>query len=145
MLAASRTERVIGRISWLMLSIITINWERGSGVLRGTKCLKKCVVFFVILKITIPSHKHRALLNVISMWAVRVNTYGISLVTFSIRMEKKKVNRILSLPFWLLVLKVAFSSCSIICFIDFTKDKFREVALKKIRNNGQHTLKIRME
>jgi hypothetical protein len=25
MLAASRTERVIGRISWLMLSIITIN------------------------------------------------------------------------------------------------------------------------
>jgi len=39
--AAKRTERVMGRIIWLTVSIITINWERGSGVLKGTKCLKK--------------------------------------------------------------------------------------------------------
>jgi hypothetical protein len=39
--AARRTERVIGRISWLTLSIITMNWERGRGVLRGTRWLRK--------------------------------------------------------------------------------------------------------
>jgi hypothetical protein len=144
-LAAKRTDRVMGRISCLILSIITINWESGNGVLRGTRWLKKCVVFLVMLKITMPNQRYNALLNVISMWAVRVNTYGIKLLTFSMRIEKKKVKRMLSFPFWLLVLSVAFSSCSIICFIDFTKDKFRDVTLKKIKSNGQHILKIRIE
>jgi len=40
-LAASRTESVIGRIICLTLSIITIKWDSIIGVPTGTKCLKK--------------------------------------------------------------------------------------------------------
>jgi len=45
MLAQRRTERVMGRIIWLTVSITVMNWERGRGVDRGTICLKKDLVF----------------------------------------------------------------------------------------------------
>ena len=44
MLAHSRTDSVMGRISCLIDSIITINWERARGVERGTRCLRKLLV-----------------------------------------------------------------------------------------------------
>ena len=40
-LAANRTDRVIGRISLLTISIITIKGINATGVPRGTKCDKK--------------------------------------------------------------------------------------------------------
>lgn len=40
-LAHSRTDKVIGRIICLIVSIITINWERARGVESGTRWAKK--------------------------------------------------------------------------------------------------------
>lgn len=44
--AISRTERVIGRITFLMDSISTINGIRAVGVLWGTRCAN---IWFVLL------------------------------------------------------------------------------------------------
>jgi len=44
MFAHNRTERVIGRITRLIVSIKTINWDSGSGVERGTIWLIKWLV-----------------------------------------------------------------------------------------------------
>lgn len=74
MLAANRTDKVIGRIICLTVSIKTMNWERGRGVLKGTKCLKKWFEFLVELKIMNPNQKGNASLNVIIIWALIVNT-----------------------------------------------------------------------
>ena len=72
--AASRTDRVKGRIIWLTVSINTINWDKGRGVLKGTRCLKKWFVFFLNLKITNPNHNGKAKLKVKDIWAVIVKT-----------------------------------------------------------------------
>jgi len=70
--AASRTERVIGRIIWLTVSIITINWDKARGVLKGTKCLKKWFIFLWNLKTIKHNQKGKANLNVNIIWAVIV-------------------------------------------------------------------------
>ena len=48
-LAARRTERVIGRITLLIVSIITINGIRNGGVPRGTRCAKNLCGAFIVL------------------------------------------------------------------------------------------------
>jgi hypothetical protein len=60
MFAANRTDRVIGRIINLTVSIIVINCERGRGVPKGTKCAKKCFEFFIILNIKKENQKGKA-------------------------------------------------------------------------------------
>jgi hypothetical protein len=72
MFAAKRTDKVIGRIICLTVSIITINWERGRGVLKGTKCLEKWFGFFKTLNITKDNHSGKANLNVNIIWALKV-------------------------------------------------------------------------
>jgi len=47
MLAANRTDKVIGRIKFLVISIITINGIRAVGVPLGTRCAKALMVLFV--------------------------------------------------------------------------------------------------
>ncbi len=74
MFAQSRTDSVMGRINRLIDSIITIKCERAIGVDRGTKCLTKCVVFFIMLNITTLSHRGRAKLSVKSICLVSVYT-----------------------------------------------------------------------
>lgn len=49
MFAANRTESVIGRITFLTSSIITIKGINTGGVPLGTKCAKKFVKLLVIL------------------------------------------------------------------------------------------------
>jgi len=71
-LAASRTERVIGRIICLTVSIITINWERSNGVLKGTKWLKKWCGFLNELKKIKLNQKGKATLRVNIIWALKV-------------------------------------------------------------------------
>ena len=51
MLAANRTERVIGRIKFLIVSIRTIKGIKTLGVPRGTRCLRK--KFKSLIKIVI--------------------------------------------------------------------------------------------
>lgn len=73
-LAASRTERVIGRIIWLTLSINTINCERKIGVDNGTKWLSAWFQLRRILNIKNPSQKGRIRERATDRWAVIVNT-----------------------------------------------------------------------
>lgn len=47
MFAASRTDKVMGRIMFLIISIITMNGIRALGVPFGTKCAKASIVLFV--------------------------------------------------------------------------------------------------
>jgi len=47
-LAANRTDRVIGRISLLTISIITIKGINATGVPRGTKCEKKKFILYTV-------------------------------------------------------------------------------------------------
>lgn len=69
-LAARRIDSVIGRISCLIVSIKTINWDRANGVLRGTKWLRKLFVLFLKVKKNKPSQKGIAILNLKNMWEV---------------------------------------------------------------------------
>lgn len=119
MLAARRTANVIGRIICLILSIKTMNWDSGSGVLKGTKWLRKWALFLVSLKSTIPNHSGKAAEKVISMWAVRVNTNGMRPDMFSAKILINNDSRIFSLPLILGFLKVAFSSCSMKLTMEF--------------------------
>ena len=72
MFAHNRTDRVIGRMIWLMVSIIVINWDRAKGVDRGTKWLKKWLVFFLTENRIILIHTGKAKLNLKSIWLVTV-------------------------------------------------------------------------
>lgn len=47
MLAESRTARVIGRITLLIVSIITMNGIKILGVLIGTKCANICFILLI--------------------------------------------------------------------------------------------------
>jgi len=66
-LAAKRTESVMGRMIWLTVSTSTMKLDRAIGVLRGTKWLKKCCVLFFNLNSTRPVHKGSLKLSEISM------------------------------------------------------------------------------
>jgi hypothetical protein len=74
MFAANRTDNVIGRIVCLTVSIITINWDKGKGVLNGTKWLRKWLVFFNMLNITKEIHNGKAKLKVNIIWDLKVKT-----------------------------------------------------------------------
>lgn len=85
--ADRRTERVIGRINWLAVSIRTINWDSGRGVLKGTRWLRKWLVLLRALKSTKESQKGSARHKVNIIWAENVNTYGSSPVMFVSRIS----------------------------------------------------------
>ena len=74
--AASRTDKVIGRIRFLVSSIITINGIKIYGVPEGTKCLKKEFKSFKIIhvKYEIQENKANESLNLKCLEAVKV--YG---------------------------------------------------------------------
>lgn len=72
MFAASRTDKVIGRIMFLTISISTINGIRGAGVPKGTRWARKWRVLLIILKIIKPNHIGKAKERVIARWLVAV-------------------------------------------------------------------------
>ena len=128
----------------LVVSMRTINWDRGSGVLSGTKWLKKWEVFLWILNKTNPIQKARALLKVISMWAVIVKMYGIRPAKLKIKIVIKKDSKILILPFWFFLLRVAFNSCSIKLIIVLKNVRFRGWFLNSNKDHGRQRLNKRM-
>lgn len=74
MLAANRTDKVIGRMTLLTISIKTINGIKIIGVPRGTKWAKKELISKITdLKIT-ATHKGSAILRVNVKWDEEVNT-----------------------------------------------------------------------
>ena len=107
MFAASRIERVIGRIICLAVSIKTINCERNMGVLNGTKCLRKWFGLFIILKIINPNQKGRAKESVNNKCAETVKIYGISPIILTIKIMLNRVVNIFIFPILFLLLIVA--------------------------------------
>lgn len=73
MLAANRTERVKGRIKFLINSIKTIKGIKALGVPKGTKWANMCVGVFIQPIIICPSHKGRAKATVKVRWLEEVN------------------------------------------------------------------------
>ena len=85
-LAESRTARVPGRITLLIVSIKTIKGIRTGGVPCGTKCANMCWVLLNHPNIIKLNHKGKANDSVIVIWLVLVKIYGNS--------PKKLLNRI---------------------------------------------------
>jgi hypothetical protein len=71
-LAASRTDKVIGRIILLIISINTIKGINGAGVPIGTRCARKSVMLLIILNIMKLTQKGRAKDKVMARWLVDV-------------------------------------------------------------------------
>jgi hypothetical protein len=130
MLAASRTDSVMGRIIRLTDSIITINCERGSGVPKGTKWAKKFLVFFILLNKRNLNHKGKAIESVSLRWHVKVKTYGNKPNAFLIRINQKIVDNIIILPRVLVLLKEACISFSRNIIISLFPCKVRFLLIK---------------
>jgi len=103
MFAAKRTERVIGRIICLTLSIRVINWERAIGVLKGTRWAKKWFVLLRALKSQKANQRGKAKDRVKAMWAVSVKTYGKRPIKFRVKININSVTIKFLFPFmnWL--------------------------------------------
>lgn len=91
MLAANRTDNVIGRIKFLISSMITIKGIRAVGVPRGIKWERAVDGVLNQNQKTCPSHKGRAMLKVKARWLEGVNTYGLRPKVFRGRMKKNTV------------------------------------------------------
>ena len=86
--AASRIERVPGRITLLTVSITTITGINAPGVPAGTRWAMILENWYVTEKIILPSHKGRPNLIVILKWLVLVKIYGKRPIKFE---NKKKI------------------------------------------------------
>lgn len=71
-LAANRTAKVPGRITFLTVSIKTIKGISAPGVPAGTKWANMCCVWWTHPKIIIESQRGRASARVIVKWLVLV-------------------------------------------------------------------------
>lgn len=71
-LAARRTDRVIGRIMFLIISIITMKGIKGAGVPIGTRWARNSVMLLIILNIINLIQKGRASESVIAKCLVEV-------------------------------------------------------------------------
>jgi len=67
-LAASRIERVPGRITFLTVSIITITGINATGVPLGTKCANNLLYWFFIENTILPIQIGIANVNVNDIW-----------------------------------------------------------------------------
>ena len=100
MLAASRTERVIGRIIFLTISIKTMNGIKAGGVPKGTRWAKNSVSLLINLYTINPNHKGRANESVIAKWLVDVKVKAINPNVLFIRIKKNKDKKIRMLDFF---------------------------------------------
>lgn len=75
-LAANRIANVPGRITFLIVSIHTINGIRTAGVPWGTKWANICCVLLIHPNNMNLNHRGRARERVIDMWLVLVKIYG---------------------------------------------------------------------
>jgi hypothetical protein len=106
-LAARRTDNVIGRIICLTVSIMTINWDSPRGVLKGTRWLKKWFVLLKDLKITKEIQNGKARHRVNSICAEKVKIYGRRPKIFVKRIIKNSEVKKFILPFLFLLLSEA--------------------------------------
>ena len=93
-LAASRTERVIGRIKFLTISISTINGIKALGVPVGTKCAKVAFKSFKQELKTMAVQTIRLKVSVNDICLEAVKTYGSSPNWLT---ETKKINNVIKI------------------------------------------------
>jgi len=88
MLAANRTDRVIGRIKLLTNSIKTMRGISPLGVPEGTRWDKNLLRAFTKYVNSINNHTLRAILKVKEILLVGVNVYGVSPKKFTLEVNK---------------------------------------------------------
>lgn len=86
-LADSRIAKVHGRITFLIVSIITINLINNIGVFNGTKCLNICFEFLIHPYNMNVNHKVKDKDKLKFICLVKVNVYGINLRKLSIKIK----------------------------------------------------------
>jgi len=121
MLADNRTDKVIGRIIFLVTSTITIKLIRAIGVPFGTVWAIILVGLFFHPNIIIATQITIDIGNVNIIWAFGVKVNGAIAMIF---LKLKKVNKEITIkvsPFLLLSLRILFISFTIKLFIIFFK------------------------
>jgi len=98
-LAVSRTHNVIGRIMFLIISIITINEIKAVGVPCGTRCVSMWFVFLIQPNIMIDIHMVREIGNVIVRCDVREKMLGNKAIKFIIKIVMNIIMIIVSVLF----------------------------------------------
>lgn len=120
--AASRTARVPGRITFLIVSISTIRGIRGPGVPAGTKCANMCCVWLIQPNNINDNQRGNLSDSVRARCLVEVKTYGVSprklLKTISEKIEIK----IIVLPGLLVPRRVLNSLWSVDISVDHKND-----------------------
>lgn len=109
-MAVSRTPNAIGRISRLIVSIMTSTGTKRSGVLSGRRWPSACVGWLVIPIITVAIQRGAASPRLRDSWVVGVKVYGSRPSTFNVtRKTIKDVNR--AAHSWALGLRGSKSCC----------------------------------
>lgn len=116
MFAVSRTHRVIGRMRFLVISIITMKFIRGVGVPCGTRCVMTFFVCVVAPNSILVSHMIIAITKFVSSLVVLANVCGSSAAMFMMTIIRNIVVIIFVVPFFLFVIR-CFVSVSIILLI----------------------------
>lgn len=91
MLAVNRTDKVIGRIIFLTISITNMKLIKGKGVPIGIVWINICFVICLQAKIIIKNHIENANVNEILIWAVGVKMKGNRAIKFKIKINVKIV------------------------------------------------------
>jgi len=98
MLADSRIDKVIGRMMFLVSSIITMKFIRAIGVPVGTVWASILFVLFNQPKIIIANHIDRAVGSAIIICAVGVKVKGDRAMKFIINRDRKVISMVLEIP-----------------------------------------------
>ena len=121
--AANRTARVPGRITFLIVSIKTINGIKGPGVPCGTKWANICWVWLIQPYSMKATHKGRERDKVIAKWLVLVKIYGRRPKLLLNTISEKRVTKIIVLPAGELANKTLNSLCKVVITLDHSKDQ----------------------
>lgn len=108
--AASRTAKVPGRITFLIVSIQTINGINTAGVPCGTKCANMCWVWLIHPYNIKDNQRGRARLKVKTKWLDLVNTYGNKPIKLLNKINENNEIKIKELPACPLVLNNVLNS-----------------------------------
>lgn len=102
MFAANRTDKVIGRMMFLIISIITIKGIKAAGVPIGTKWARKSVMLLTILNIINLNQKGKANERVIAkcLVDVKVNEKRPSVLLKKISINRDEKSKILIFLFF---------------------------------------------
>lgn len=107
--AVSRTHKVIGRIMFLVSSMITMNLISAIGVPCGRRWDSMCFVFFIHPNIIIDNHIINDIGKVMERWEVLENTWGYKAMKFIIKISIKTL-MIIGCTLFSVLFKVNFVS-----------------------------------